>query len=451
MHDHILPQCSLFDYTDNEDIGDLKRLVLCLEEMPYQHLIAVLDEERKYGRNDYRNHSMFFILIAMLLFAQRIDFSHMRRLLSGNPHLRSLVGLNDEDYRCRGMSNIPSNDAFSHFIDRLDAHIDLLQDMFVSLRDKLYQLLPDFGIRLAGDGKYLDSFAPNKHSEEAKDNRGERDATYSLKVYYYADDKGEKHSKKETHYGFRKHTLVDTFTELPVASVLRPANEDERGIMYEMICDLPNHIKDRVSAISLNRGYDSIDIITLIKDIEALPIVDKRIMKPLDKLTRYKDTDFYYNDKADVYYYDRDNAIYNEMLAEAEKNGEKYKEAASFILNDCRYYLTSFTGYDKTNNVLRYHYKDHKVRINIKVNERVFLPVARNTKAFKSEYNERTSVERYHSRLDQCLGFECHTIRGYKKMNVFSILGDIVLLSLAIAHIRLGQKNYASVFDFGLI
>ena len=44
-----------------------------------------------------------------------------------------------------------------------------------------------------------------------------------------------------------------------------------------------------------------------------------------------------------------------------------------------------------------------------------------------------------------------HTIRGFEKMNVMLKLGDIVCLSAGVAHMKRGETNYASIFDFGLI
>ncbi len=36
-----------------EELGDLKRLVLVIENMPDENLMEILEEERRTGRNDY--------------------------------------------------------------------------------------------------------------------------------------------------------------------------------------------------------------------------------------------------------------------------------------------------------------------------------------------------------------------------------------------------------------
>ena len=93
-----------------------------------------------------------------------------------------------------------------------------LDQLFNALKAIIKEKLPDFGKHAAGDGKYYDSYTPNKHSAEAKDHRGELDAAYSQKTYRFLGDDGKMHEKKETHYGFRTQTLVDTETELPIAA-----------------------------------------------------------------------------------------------------------------------------------------------------------------------------------------------------------------------------------------
>lgn len=96
----------------------------------------------------------------------------------------------------------------------------------------------------------------------------------------------------------------------------------------------------------------------------------------------------------------------------------------------------------------QYEYNSKIYRIKIDKYPRVFNVVARNSAKFQTLYNTRTSVERYHSRLDRDLGFENLTIRGLKKMKVMVTLTDIIMLAIALVHIDNGQTNYASIFDF---
>jgi hypothetical protein len=50
-------------------------------------------------------------------------------------------------------------------------------------------------------------------------------------------------------------------------------------------------------------------------------------------------------------------------------------------------------------------------------------------------------IERVNSRLDRVLGFELHTIRGLAKMETRVGIALVVLLSMALGRLRVGQKD----------
>lgn len=70
---------------------------------------------------------------------------------------------------------------------------------------------------------------------------------------------------------------------------------------------------------------------------------------------------------------------------------------------------------------------------------RLFTPLARHSKAWRREYNKRTSIERVNTRLDGSFGFERHTIRGLKKMRFRVGLALTVILALALSAVRAGH------------
>jgi hypothetical protein len=81
------------------------------------------------------------------------------------------------------------------------------------------------------------------------------------------------------------------------------------------------------------------------------------------------------------------------------------------------------------------------VRIDIGIDRRIFLPLARSSYSWHREYKKRTAVERVNSRLDVSFGFEQHFIRGLKKMKVRCGLALCVMLALAYGRIITGQKS----------
>ena len=74
--------------------------------------------------------------------------------------------------------------------------------------------------------------------------------------------------------------------------------------------------------------------------------------------------------------------------------------------------------------------------IELEVDRRVFTPLARSSYAWGKAYRKRTSVERVNSRLDVSFGFEEHFIRGLSKMRLRCGLALLVMVGLALGHVR---------------
>ena len=74
--------------------------------------------------------------------------------------------------------------------------------------------------------------------------------------------------------------------------------------------------------------------------------------------------------------------------------------------------------------------------IKISKDRRIFTPIARSSYKWAREYRHRTAVERVNSRLDVSFGFEQHTIRGMAKMKARVGIAMIVMLAMALGHIK---------------
>jgi len=263
-------------------------------------------------------------------------------------------------------------------------------------------------IHIASKGQYLDSFSKRKNKKLDSDGRRETDAEYSIKEYTYIGTDGKEHVKKETHYGFRAHIICDVTTELPVAFQVTKANKDEKKVMLELLNDLPDKQCGLAETIALDRGYDSIDMIKTIKGLGILPVIDIRNMwKDPDTTKQYKNTNIVYNAKGEVFY----------VNDELENVKMKYE------------------GYDKNKRCLRYSYNKKKYKIYISYDERIFLPIARDSEKFRKLYNGRTAVERLNGRIDRDYMFEKHTIRGLKKMSLMLTLSMIVMNGMAVGKV----------------
>ncbi len=112
------------------------------------------------------------------------------------------------------------------------------------------------------------------------------------------------------------------------------------------------------------------------------------------------------------------------------------------------YEKLKYLGYDKENQALRYgrYTKGKKVyRVPLSTDYRIFVPVARDSKKFKTKYKMRTEVERLNGRLDRDYMFNDHFIRGQEKMELMVDLSFVVMLTMAKGHIKNKQENIRSL------
>ena len=361
----IVSQITFADYGEIEILGDLERFSLALSGLDDETLMQRLEAKRGKGRNDYPVRAMWNLLIAMKVFGHRTVES-FRRELSRNSQLRGICGLNDLENK---KHLVPPARVFSGFIKLLEGEQEEIDRMFESMVLELAEELPDFAKTTAGDGKYLDSYAKQEHKEpnKAAGNRADNDAKWGVKEYHYEDQNGKSQVKKESHFGFKAHIICDVKTELPIAFSVTTANSDEKKAMTELIEKLTSSVVDCMEYIMLDRGYDSTGIIRSSKSAGVIPIVDIRnCWKDGEATRQYKDTDIVYDYKGNVYMVD--------------EKGEKRR--------------MHYEGYDCQKKCLRYSYRGKMYKIYTSYDERVFLPVARDSKKFERLYKGRTSVER---------------------------------------------------------
>ena len=87
----IITQLSLFDDTQNENLGDLERLQNVFENLPDENLIKKLKEIRGKGRNEWPVKAMWNSFIASFIF-DHDSVASLLRELNRNSQLRILCG-----------------------------------------------------------------------------------------------------------------------------------------------------------------------------------------------------------------------------------------------------------------------------------------------------------------------------------------------------------------------
>ena len=232
-------------------------------------------------------------------------------------------------------------------------------------------------------------------------------------------------TKKEQHYGYRAHIICDAKYGLPVKYKVTPASNSEQKELDNMIEEMSKNDEkyklDKMNNLMADAGYDNGDRNRKLKeefDINA--VVDIRHMWKNEK---YREID-------------------NQMLAYNE-DGEVF-----LILDLDKYEKLKYLGYDKENQALRYgrYTKGKKVyRVPLSTDYRIFVPIARDSKKFKTKYKMRTEVERLNGRIDRDYMFNDHFIRGQAKMEMMLDLSFLIMLTMAKGHIKNKQENIRSL------
>jgi hypothetical protein len=423
----IIPQITLFSWeNDIENMGDLARLTLVLENMPDESFIRKLENERGRGRNDYPIRPMWNMIIAMIVFGHA-RYADVIREMKRNAQLRYACGFG-------WFGKIPDADNVSRFVSKIEDHQEDLLMIFVALSDMLYDILPDFGKNLALDSKWVWSLANRKSDRKSPDGRSETDAEWGKKEYSGVHADGTPWSSVKKCFGFKFHVLVDSKYELPVAFITTPANGSDIVCGKELLETLAEerpHIFDRCVYFTADKAYDDTDLILWLKDKFVKAVIDKRSLWRTEEEKMIEgDPRRYYDEDGNVYCY-------------SPETGERHKMIPA--------------GYDKERDALRFkcpvsHYGAtcsesdacglcRHIRVPLSTDERIFTQVNRVSYKWNTIYAGRTAVERVNSRLDVSVGFETRRTRGLGKMNMLGVLAFVVMNGIAVGRIMQGRPE----------
>ncbi len=422
-----ISQISVFDYSEIEILGDLERLKLFFENLDDKELCESLENERKNGRNDYPVRVMLNLIYSMKIFGHRSVESFRRELLR-NSQLRAVCGLSDGKFKYfnNRKNLVPPARVFSNFIKKLKKHKQEIEKINEELIKYMYENLKDFGKDCAVDGKYLDTYANQFHNSKSKienDNRAEHDATFSCKTYYMKDGT----TKKEWHYGFRAHIICDAKYGLPIKYKVTPANNSEQteldNILEELELSEDEKYKlEKMENLMGDAGYESGKRNKKLKEKYNInAVIDiKHIWSKDEKYREIENQPIAYNEDGEVFY----------------------------IVDINNYEKMKYLGYDRKNNAIRYTRQStgkRIYRIPLCTDYRIFVPIARDSKKFKTKYKMRTEVERLNGRLDRDYMFNDHFIRGQEKMELMLDLSFLVMLTMAKGHIINNKENIRSL------
>jgi len=407
---HII-QAPLFDFEAFVAVKKNDHLVMVLEAVDAEKLIAALEREHWTGRKGYAVRGMWSALIAGVL-RQCRSLAEVVRLLERDKDARTVCGFSKD--------NIPSEDALGRFLKKLVSHEVVVEECFTELVRRLRELLPGFGSKLAVDSTDIEAYS-NGHRKSPSD----PDARWGAKSGSHhggpkadagAEGKaGAKKGKERDPYwwfGYKLHLVVDATYELPVSFILTPANEADTSQVKVLLGKaVPEEAETRPEAIIMDKGYDSQDNCRLVyEEYGAAPIIPIREREgmQLPDICNAKGTPTCVGGLEMVFW---------------GRDGNYLKYRCPKVLGKAKCPAASPCTASSYGYVLKLPIADDPRR---------HPPVPRETKKWDRLYRLRTAVERVNSRVKGLLGLERITLRGIAKVTLRSLLSLLVMLAAAV-------------------
>ncbi len=405
---HII-QSPLFDFEAFIQEKSQSRLVGILEVLPAEKLLIALEQEHWTGRKGYSVRGMWAALIAGLLH-QCHSLAEVARLLKKDKETRLVCGFSKDD--------MPGEDALSRFLKKLVKHAILFDEFIQNLVNKLRELLPGFGAKLAVDSTDILAYANGYREHPAdKDARWGAKKKGSSKTQDKTEAEKKKGEKKEPEvyywFGYKLHLVIDALYELPLAFILTPANEADTTYLKPLLQKAEvDQEKKRPEMVITDKGYDSQENNTFVyQECQATPIIPIRERKDaqLPDICNAQGTPLCSCGLAMVYW---------------GRDGNYLKYRCPYALGkaECKSrFRCSSSPYG------------YVLKLPIGEDIRRHPPIPRESKKWKRLYKMRTAVERVNSRVKGLLGLGEITLRGIKKVTVRSALSLLIMLAAAVS------------------
>jgi len=473
---------TLFSWHHFETVTpDLERFKLVLQYLPDEAIIQALYAKRGQGRNDYPIEGMWNALLAGVVF-QHPSVASLVRELNRNPALLQICGFDplprqhkpkrpQQQVGDNGKVTVLYGQAlparlvlsnewnFSRFLQNvlaIEEEQQLISGLVEPLRERLMDVLPDFGVHLGYDGKAIPSHSTGQTSQ-VTGTTSDTDADWGEhETTGVHSSTGEVWKQVKSWFGYGLHLIADTQYELPVAYHVTPASHAESvefDVMIDELFAASPALQDRCQDFSADRGLDAGGLKKkLWDDYQVRPLIDTRELWREGK--QHRDYDPGEPITRPLYPERADNIVHTEKgqvrcvcpgtsehrpMAfqgfEADRNTLKYRCPAAAYGLVC-------AGQAMCHEMGQVHPGDYGriVRIDItRQDRRIFVPTPHGSPSWHRGYDRRSALERINSRIDNSFGFEHHYIRGQTKMSVRVGLALAVMMAMAVGHIEAGR------------
>jgi hypothetical protein len=414
----------LFAWERLEDSPGLATCQHFLELLPDAKLLAALHAWRGKGRNDYplavlwRVHLLRYLLRHPTMEACLAE-------LGRNPALRKLAGIED-------LRHVPDAWNMSRFAAVLGqpAHHGLMEAMFQELIRRLAAVVPDLGVRLAGDSSAL-SARPDRAPKKvalAQPDGGRKE---------YTDEAGQVVKAYEW-FGYKFHLLVDVRHEVALAYRITPASTADvteiPALLQQAQAVLPPNADGagRIQSLAYDKAADDGATHALLAQEHIKPLIENRTMwkSDFERMLPGHDgnSNVVHDEAGTIYCYDK-----------VSEPPVRHKMA--------------YLGYEKSRGTLKYgcpaRHEDwtcpsdkkcngggtygKTVRVQCALDLRRFPPIPRATKEFERRYKDRTVVERVNARTKLFWGADDGNITGAGRFHAH--LDSIMLVHAGFANL----------------
>lgn len=389
-------------------------LAVILDGVDDGPLLDVLQAYHWTGRKGYPAKAMLRACYAKFVLKIRYSNQFLERL-RGSRRLREVCGFGDE---------VPSESAWSRFMDRLADHQDLLELCIVSITNQLQgqvpavkkrkgkqdQPLPPLGTVLAVDSTLFETYSnPNRKVSS------DPDARWGLKHSARSKD-----GKEVYGYGYKMHLISDATHGVPLAFIVTPANVSDTTILPDLVRKVLDTYPGMEPKVLLaDRGYDSLENHEFLVGLGIIPVI--HIRKPTAHDGLY---DGLYNAEGKPLCmgqvpmdYIRTEPETGAHLFRCREGGCPLKKEGTKAVTHC----------------------DSEVWEAADANLRVLGPLPRFTEAWKRLYPHRMSIERTFRSLKHSRGLEGHCARGMRKIRLLATLSVLTYSATVLARLKAGD------------
>jgi hypothetical protein len=388
----------------------------------FESLPEIKEPSYKTGRKPISRNCLFRACIYKAL-RRLATLSDLTFELNNNPTVSKSLGFDP-------LVSAPSVERFSSFLHELPNEV--LQTAHHKLVNQLITDHVISGKILAMDScPIVVALKENNLKTSMKDRfdktqipHGDPDARLGIMIHY----PNPFQKKVRYFWGYRNHILSDTFTELPIWELTKPANVHENKIAKFIIQDAKKAFDLEIDSIIGDANYDTEDLLTfIIKDLKARAIIPRNPRKE-----RFKG----YQIKGDKVLCEANLPMYRRGKMRPKRAGILYQQYSCPINYDSKIrhqYIVCPIFHPK-------FFKGKGCNALIRLEPSIRQQMDYGTLDFKELYNTRTSVERVFSRL-LSIAMQNPTVRGLQAVRNHVTIAHIAVLLIALTAYNMGYKN----------